>query len=219
MAKAGSEVGTSNPTERKRGMMLPTRKDAFLTAAKPVNPKQNGTGKADRPVTPSTARSSCSHDDFGDEQFIGCYLDWLHLDPDTNSMLDDKWHRLVHYKRRMRSNMVPMFQLLGNENAGLFIEDRAQITAAVCAPCEVEVRFDTWLDNISYFRCCQGQSNAYTEGGKTQRVRMQWESLWCFPVFNDVPFNIYLLSRCTSVFFLMVYPFPICSWFLSECTF
>jgi len=200
LAEDGSEDGTSTPAEKDAGTILPaptekeagttppaptekeagttppapTGKEAGTTPEKPTDPKQKGTPKPDRPATPSS-ESSSSDDDDGteDEEYVSCFLEWLGLDPDCKRMLDDETKMLAHHERKMGNKAVPIFQQEVNEDPELFIEARAQVTAAVYAMHEGIVRFDTRLGNISYFARGQGKRKADTEGGKRKRVRKE----------------------------------------------
>jgi len=87
-------------------------------------------------------------------------------------MLDDETMMLAHYKRKMWSKAVPIFQQAVNEDPKLFIETRAQITAHMYAMREAIVRFDTPLGNISY-SASQGNWKADTDCGKRKRVRKE----------------------------------------------
>jgi len=66
----------------------------------------------------------------------------------------------------MGNNAIPIFQHAVNEDPELFIEARAQVTAALYAMCEAILRLDTRLSNISYFTRGQGNRNADREDGR-----------------------------------------------------
>ena len=166
LAEDGSEDGTSTPAEEEAGTTpaAPTGKEAGTTPEKP-----------DRPATPNSESSSSDDDDDDteDEEYVSCFLEWLGLDPDCKRMLDDETKMLAHHERKMGNKAVPIFQQAVNEDPELFIEARAQITAAVYAMREAIVRFDTRLGNISYFASGQGKRKADKEGGKRKRVRKE----------------------------------------------
>jgi len=123
LAKDGSEDGTSTSAEKKAGAIppAPTKKEAGTTPSaptgheagttpeKPTHPKQYGTPKPNRPASPS-CESSSSEDDTKDEDYMSCILEWLGLDPDCKTMLDDETKMLAHHERRMGSKAVPIFQ-------------------------------------------------------------------------------------------------------------
>jgi hypothetical protein len=187
LAEGGSEDGTSTPTEKDAGTVppaptekdasttppAPTGKEAGTTPDKPTDPKQKGTPKPDQPATPGSESSSSDDDDTEDEEYVSCFLEWLGLDPDCKRMMDDETKMLAHHERKMGNKAVPIFQQAVNEDPELFIEARAQITAAVYAMREAIVRFDTRLGNISYFASGQGKRKADTDGGKRKRVRKE----------------------------------------------
>jgi hypothetical protein len=85
-------------------------------------------------------------------------------------MLDNETKMLVHHERKMGNKAVPIFQQAVHEDPELFIEARAQLTAAIYTMREAIVQFDTRLGNISYFTSGQGKRKADTEGGKRNRV-------------------------------------------------
>jgi hypothetical protein len=196
LAENGSEDGTSTPTKKDAGTVLPepterdastippvpteketgttppapTGEQAGITPDKPPNPKQKGTPKPDRPATPGSERSSSNDDNTEDEKYVSCFLEWLSLDPDCKRMLDDEMKMLAHHVRKLGNKAIPIFQQAVNNDPELFTEARAQITAAVYAMCEVIVRVDTWLGNIAQFASGQGKRKADTDGGKRKRV-------------------------------------------------
>jgi len=60
-----------------------------MTSQKPTDPEQKGTPKPKRPATPSHKSSSSEDDDTPDEQYMNYLLEWLSLDLDCQSMLDE----------------------------------------------------------------------------------------------------------------------------------
>jgi len=199
LAKAGSEDGTSTPTEQDAGTVppAPTEKDAGTTPPaptgkeagttapaptgkaagttpdKPTDRKQKGTPTPDGPATPGRKSSSSDDDNTEDEEYVSCFLEWLGLDPDCKRMMYDETKMLAHHERAMANTAGPIFQQSVNKYPELFTEARAQITAAVNAMRQAIVRFDTRLGNISYFPSGQGKSKADTDGGKGNQVRKE----------------------------------------------
>jgi hypothetical protein len=187
LAKGGSEDGTSTPTEKDAGTVplapseqdastttpAPTGQAAGTTPDKPTDLKQKGTPEPDRPTTPSSECSSSDEDYTEDEEYVGCSLKWLGLDPDCKRMMDDETKMLAHHERTMANKAVPIFQQAVNEAPKLFTEARTHITAGVYAMREAIVEFDTRLGNILYFACGQGKRKADTDCGKRKRVRKE----------------------------------------------
>jgi len=77
---------------------------------------------------------------------------------------------LAHHETKMRTTAIPIFQKAVTEDPELFIEARAQISAAVYAMRGRIVQFDNQLSNMSYFPSGQGKRKADTEDGWRKRV-------------------------------------------------
>jgi hypothetical protein len=143
LAEDGSEDGTSTPVEKDPGTLppapskteagmippVPTKIEAGTTPEHPTGPKQNGTPIPVLPATPSS--ESTSSDDDTEEEYVSGFVELLGPNAKCKRMMDDKTRMLAHHRTKTVNKAIPIFQQVVNEDPELFIEARAQITAAV----------------------------------------------------------------------------------------
>jgi len=197
---AENEAGTTPPAA--------TWIEAGMTPEKPINSKQKGTPKPDQPTTPSSGSGSSDDDDHDnqEDEYVSCFLEWLSLEPDCKGMLDNETKMLARHHRTMGNKAVLFFQQTLNKDSELYIETRAQITAAVYVICESILRLDSQLGNISYFTSGHGKGRQTMRvAGDTGCARSE-----CFSVFH---LSLWIFFGSTFVSVLWVYGLSVDSWF------